>query len=135
MPAEIALARKLTKFPDAVRLATDNLRPHYLGLYLYELASDYSSFNNADTLFVTDIYAASEQPIEGITAEVLAGDISEKGGRPARYASSFADAVEKISEETREGDMVLTLGAGSVSQLGPMILEKLQARETVPQPI
>jgi len=94
-----------------------------------------TAFKDADSLMVLDIYAASEQPIEGITGEVLAGDISEKGGRPARYASSFADAVEKISDEARDGDMVLTLGAGSVSQLGPMILEKLQAREPVPQPI
>jgi len=94
-----------------------------------------TAFKDADSLMVLDIYAASEQPIEGITGEVLAGDISKKGGRTARYASSFADAVEKISDEAHDGDMVLTLGAGSVSQLGPMILEKLQARETVPQPI
>jgi arginyl-tRNA synthetase len=53
-PAEIALARKLVKFPDAVRLATDTLRPHFLGLYLYELAGEYSSFNNADKVLVDD---------------------------------------------------------------------------------
>jgi arginyl-tRNA synthetase len=54
-PTEIALARKLTKFPDAVRLATETLRPHYLGLYLFELAGDYSSFNNADKVLVDDV--------------------------------------------------------------------------------
>jgi arginyl-tRNA synthetase len=53
-PAEIALARKLTKFPDAVRLATETLRPHYLSLYLFELAGEYSSFNNADKVLVDD---------------------------------------------------------------------------------
>jgi arginyl-tRNA synthetase len=53
-PEEIALARKLTKFPDAIRLATETLRPHYLSLYLYELAGDYSSFNNADKVLVED---------------------------------------------------------------------------------
>jgi len=53
-PAEIALARKLVKFADAVRLATDTLRPHFLGLYLYELAGEYSSFNNADRVLVDD---------------------------------------------------------------------------------
>ena len=51
---EIALARKLVKFPDAIRLAGDTLRPHYLCLYLFELASDYSSFNNADKVLVDD---------------------------------------------------------------------------------
>lgn len=53
-PAEIALARKLTKFPDAMRLAAETLRPHYLCLYLYELAGDYSTFNNADKVLVDD---------------------------------------------------------------------------------
>ncbi len=53
-PAEINLARKLAKFPDALRLAGDTLRPHFLGLYLYELAGDYSSFNNADKVLVDD---------------------------------------------------------------------------------
>jgi arginyl-tRNA synthetase len=53
-PAEISLARKLVRFPDALRLAGDTLRPHYLGLYLYELASEYSSFNNADKVLVDD---------------------------------------------------------------------------------
>ena len=53
-PTEIALARKLTKFPDAIRLAGDTLRPHYLCLYLFELASDYSSFNNADKVLVDE---------------------------------------------------------------------------------
>jgi len=53
-PAELNLARKLAKFPDALRLAGDTLRPHFLGLYLYELAGDYSSFNNADKVLVDD---------------------------------------------------------------------------------
>ncbi len=53
-PEEITLARKLTKFPDSVRLATETLRPHHLGLYLFELAGDYSSFNNADKVLVDD---------------------------------------------------------------------------------
>src|SRR5581483_9135164 len=53
-PAEIILARKLTKFPDAIRLATETLRPHYLSLYLFELAGDYSSFNNADKVLTDD---------------------------------------------------------------------------------
>jgi len=53
-PSEIALARKLVKFADAVRLATETLRPHFLGLYLYELAGEYSSFNNADKVLVDD---------------------------------------------------------------------------------
>jgi arginyl-tRNA synthetase len=51
-PQELALARKLVHFPDAVQLATSTLRPHFLSLYLYELAGDYSAFYAADKVIV-----------------------------------------------------------------------------------
>jgi UDP-N-acetylmuramate--alanine ligase len=91
-----------------------------------------ASFGDADSLFVLDIYAASEKPIEGITAEALArtiGSHAEKGGPSAQYVSSFADAVTSAAAAAQDGDMILTLGAGSVSQLGPLILEKLKERD------
>ena len=72
-----------------------------------------------------DIYAASEKPIEGVSGEALAQKIREKGGPNAQYVSSFADAASLVSAEAAVGEMILTLGAGSVSQLGPMILDKL----------
>ncbi len=53
-PTEIALARKLVKFADALRLTTDSLRPHFLCLYLYELAGEFSTFYNADKVIVDD---------------------------------------------------------------------------------
>jgi arginyl-tRNA synthetase len=53
-PGEIALARKLVKFADALRLATETLSPHFLGLYLYELAGEFSTFYNADKVIVDD---------------------------------------------------------------------------------
>ncbi|MFY9925265.1 MAG: arginine--tRNA ligase [Opitutaceae bacterium] len=51
---EIALARKLVKFADALRLASETLSPHFLGLYLYELAGEFSTFYNADKVIVDD---------------------------------------------------------------------------------
>jgi UDP-N-acetylmuramate--alanine ligase len=87
-----------------------------------------TAFADADSLIVLDIYAASEKPIEGITGEALAQRISASG-KNAQYAGSFADAVASSAATAQEGDMVLTLGAGSVSQLGPMIVQTLQARE------
>jgi UDP-N-acetylmuramate--alanine ligase len=87
------------------------------------------AFHDADTLFILDIYAANESPIEGITAEALAGRIQDEGEQEARYAASFAEAVEGVVAEAQAGDMILTLGAGSVSQLGPMILEELRIRQ------
>jgi UDP-N-acetylmuramate--alanine ligase len=85
-----------------------------------------TAFGDADSLFVLDIYAASEKPIEGVTGEGLAQHI-QKNGKNVQYARSFSDAVTAVAGVAHDGDMILTLGAGSVSQLGPMILEKLKA--------
>ncbi len=90
-----------------------------------------TAFGDADSLWVLDIYAASEKPIEGISGEGLARTIREKGGPDARYVSSFADAVSSVAAVAEDGDMILTLGAGSVSQLGPMILERLKEVQSV----
>ena len=89
-----------------------------------------TAFADADSLVVLDIYAASEKPIEGITGEALAQRIRESA-KSVQYAGSFADAVNAAAAAAHDGDMILTLGAGSVSQLGPMIVEKLKEREAV----
>ena len=96
-----------------------------------DLMDEFSTaFGDADSLFVLDIYAASEKPIDGITGEILAQRIREKSGKSVQYVSSSADALNSAVAAAHEGDMILTLGAGSVSQLGPVILEKLE-REAV----
>jgi UDP-N-acetylmuramate--alanine ligase len=95
-----------------------------------DLMDDFATaFQDADTLSILDIYAASEAPIEGITAEMLVRHVQDMGEKDAQYVSSFAEAVERAASAATTGDMILTLGAGSVSQLGPMILEKLRQFE------
>ena len=92
----------------------------------HALAEEFSTaFQDADTLSVLDIYAASEPPIEGVTSQNLVARIQQAGIHDAMYASSFDEAVRKVISVAQEGDMILTLGAGTVSQLGPMILERL----------
>jgi UDP-N-acetylmuramate--alanine ligase len=89
-----------------------------------------SAFGDADSLFVLDIYAASEKPIEGVGAETLAQRIRETMiPKVVQYADSFANAAGSVAAVAQDGDMILTLGAGSVSQLGPIILERLKERE------
>jgi UDP-N-acetylmuramate--alanine ligase len=85
-----------------------------------------TAFSDADTLCLLDIYPASEKPIEGVTAQALANRIASADGRTPEYAATFNEAAEKLATLAQPGDRVLTLGAGSVSQLGPMILEKLE---------
>jgi UDP-N-acetylmuramate--alanine ligase len=88
-----------------------------------------SAFPDADRLLVLDIYAASEQPIAGVSGLTLAQKIHCRDGHAAEFAASFDAAVDAAVEQARPGDVVVTLGAGSVSQLGPRILEKLRTRE------
>jgi UDP-N-acetylmuramate--alanine ligase len=83
-----------------------------------------TAFTKADTVAVLPIYAASEEPIPGITAELLAAQIQ---GPQVQPVADFAAAVAAVMAEARPGDLVLTLGAGSVSQLGPQILAALEA--------
>ena len=85
-----------------------------------------TAFEDADSLTVVDIYPASEKPIAGITSEVLTARVTEAGKRAAAFASSFESATDRAASLAREGDMILTLGAGSISQLGPTILQKLE---------
>jgi len=81
-----------------------------------------AAFGDADRVEMLDIYAASEEPIAGVTAEALVKAIRRDG---VAYAASIREAVETLAREAREGDVILTLGAGSVSQAGPMLLERL----------
>jgi len=92
-----------------------------------DLMDDFATaFTDADTLLLLDIYPASEKPIEGITTEVLAQRIAGAGKGRLAYVPSFAEAVERVVAHAQSGDLILTLGAGSVSQLGPVILDKLE---------
>ena len=63
-----------------------------------------------------DIYAASETPIEGVTGEALAQNIRE-GESSSSYVRSFEDAISSVEATLNPGDMILTLGAGSVYSL------------------
>ncbi|HVC46613.1 MAG TPA: UDP-N-acetylmuramate--L-alanine ligase [Terracidiphilus sp.] len=83
-----------------------------------------SAFAGADTLTLLPIYAASEEPIPGVSAEVLAETIRQP---QAHFVADFPAAIHEVCGCAREGDLILTLGAGSVSQLAPQILDALQA--------
>jgi UDP-N-acetylmuramate--alanine ligase len=93
----------------------------------FDLLDEFSgAFTDADRVIVLPIYAASEDPIPGVTAERLAERIKvEKGCPHVEFAPDFAAAVGTITAAANEGDLILTLGAGSVSQLAPQILAAL----------
>ncbi len=92
-----------------------------------------TAFRDADSLLVLDIYPASEPPIEGVDAELLIRRIAELGGRAAVYVSSFADAASAVAALAKPGDLIVTLGAGNVSQVGLMVLHRLTVRDGATQ--
>ncbi len=93
-----------------------------------ELLSEFAlCFNNADLLFITDIYAASETPIEGISAEVLTDNIKLYGHKNVSYIGEIETAVEKVLPQLRENDLLITLGAGTVTILSDKFLEALKS--------
>jgi UDP-N-acetylmuramate--alanine ligase len=81
-----------------------------------------NSFGDATTVEVLDIYPASEEPIDGVTAEAL---VRAAGSRCVAYAASTEEAVERVVRRAEEGDVILTQGAGSVSGIAPRVLEGL----------
>ena len=83
------------------------------------------AFTDADSVFVLPIYAASEEPISGVTAERLAHRITKP---KAKFVADFPEALAAATKAASEGDLILTLGAGSVSQLAPQIVAALQER-------
>jgi len=83
-------------------------------------------FHQADSVFVLDIYPASEKPIEGVTAEGLVERLRQYGHRRAEYVGTIERGVDALVSVAREGDLVLTLGAGSVWQAGEKVLERLR---------
>ncbi len=90
-----------------------------------------TAFHAADSVTVLDIYTASEAAIPGVTGERLAERINRDSQVSAHYAASFAEASELAAANAQPGDLILTLGAGSVVQLGPMVIEQLERRAAV----
>jgi UDP-N-acetylmuramate--alanine ligase len=87
------------------------------------------SFHQADAVFLLDIYAASEKPIEGVSADALAERIRQFGHRWVEYSGTIDKAVDAVRHVVQPGDLVLTLGAGNVWQAGDRLLERLKGGE------
>jgi UDP-N-acetylmuramate--alanine ligase len=88
-----------------------------------EFAQEFAeALNLADTALVLDIYPAREDPIPGVTSQLIA-DHLEEGGRLV----APGDAVSALAATAAEGDIVLTAGAGDVTAYGPQIVEALRA--------
>ncbi len=82
------------------------------------------AFHHADVLLVLPIYAASEEPIPGVTAERLVEQIKKFGHRDVMFAPDPGSVQRLLTERLREGDLLLTLGAGDVWKIGEEFLKE-----------
>ncbi|MEO7674585.1 MAG: UDP-N-acetylmuramate--L-alanine ligase [Pyrinomonadaceae bacterium] len=129
-PTEILATLSAAKNSSGGRRTVVVFQPHRYSRtqeLMYEFAL---AFNNADVVYVLDIYAASEQPIDGIDGEVLTENIKKFGHKNANYVGDIDTAVQSVVPHLQEGDLVITLGAGSVTRLSDEILEKLKSDNT-----
>lgn len=81
-------------------------------------------FNAADELFITGIYSAGERPIPGVSGEMIYRSALRGGARKAVYIPGFDDLMEAVMESVKEGDLLLTLGAGDIFRLGEELLRR-----------
>jgi UDP-N-acetylmuramate--alanine ligase len=88
-----------------------------------------TAFHDADRVWVTEIYAAGEDKIPGIEATTLVERLRARGHRGVHLAPDLTELPEQLAGELRDGDLVITLGAGSITRVGPELLRLLAASE------
>ena len=84
-----------------------------------------TGFNEADVLLVAPIYSAGEKNLSGVTAELLAQGIREHGHKEVKFCRSVKEILPTLLSMVRKGDLVITMGAGNIYEVGDALLEKL----------
>ena len=103
-------------------------QPHRYSRTQHLLEEFGRAFYSADVVLVTDIYAASEDPIPGITGESFAESVQQHGHKHVEYVGTVGNGAERLAEIAQPGDLVLTMGAGSVSLAGDDVLRRLEEK-------
>src|SRR5499427_8078332 len=114
-PAEIKATREAARGCKFSRLLV-LFQPHRYSRTQHLWEEFTRSFNQADLLVITDIYAASEAPIAGVTSEALAAATREAGHKNVHYIRSMHDSIGFLLRNAKPGDAILTVGAGSVGR-------------------
>ena len=87
------------------------------------------AFADVDRLILTDVYSAGEAPIQGVSGETIVNAVAETTGQPTKYIQSRADVAPYLASIVRDGDLVLTMGAGDIYRTGEELLALLARRE------
>lgn len=95
---------------------------------LHDLMDDFQScFNEADHVYVTPVYEAGEDPIEGVSSESLVAGLKSRGHRSAATIASQADLANALASDLGEGDLVVCLGAGDITKWAAGLADAVKA--------
>jgi UDP-N-acetylmuramate--alanine ligase len=126
-PTEIRATLEAARLWGAKRVIAI-FQPHRYTRTLFLMDDFANSFQATDRVYVLDVYPASEKPIPGVTSQRLVERMAELGFERARYAPSEQAVIQGVLEDLRPGDMILTVGAGSVGRIGDTLAEAIRGR-------
>ncbi len=121
-PSEIGVTLKAVKGLGAKRVIA-LFQPHRYTRTAALFQDFTTAFYDADMLFITDIYPAGETPIEGVSSKQLMDAIKQHGHKDVVYVASFEEAKNLLLKALREGDILLTLGAGDIWKTGEAVMQ------------
>ncbi len=127
-PTEVEATLKAAKQSEAPRVV-GIFQPHRYSRTQSFYKEFGRAFKMADEIIITDIYSAGEEPIEGVTSQLIVEEAIKAGQKKVKYISSSEETVKYLVETLQEGDLVLTLGAGDVWQIGVKLFKDLQEKE------
>lgn len=123
-PTEIAAVVAAARPASAGRLILA-FQPHRFTRTQFLLSEFGSAFSGADVVVLTDIYAAGEDPIAGVTLEVLGDAIRSGFGGELRIVRALADVPRELASVAKPGDLIVLLGAGSIGSIADAVLSAL----------
>jgi UDP-N-acetylmuramate--alanine ligase len=127
-PTEINATLEAARAAFAGRRLVATFQPH-----LYSRTRDFyqdfaAALSRADVVFLCDLYPAREKPIEGVTSGLIASAMSDSGKAP-QWTGPRNDAARALADFARDGDVILTIGAGDITRTGPELVTLLSAHE------
>jgi len=126
-PTEIAAVMAAARATLERRLVIA-FQPHRHSRTAHLLDAFGPALRDADEIVLADIYAAGEDPIEGVTVDRLAESIRAGSGRPVHVARTLDDVMSTLQRIVRPGDAIVTLGAGSIGTLPKRLMKALDVR-------
>ncbi|MDR2821079.1 MAG: UDP-N-acetylmuramate--L-alanine ligase [Desulfovibrio sp.] len=122
-PAEIAVTLSTARQVFPGRRIVVAFQPHRFSRTKNHFGEFCKVFDGVDQVLLTEIYAASEKPIPGVSGQSLAQGIQQISVTPVQYYQTLEIMAEALDEALKPGDVLLTMGAGTITRLGPLFLE------------